>query len=206
MRRGTVVRSLVAAVALGAGSVVLGALASGYGPLSLRPDPGVVWLRYLSGWLGAPWAWGLLGLALGWAAGRAVSAMVTATAGLLVAVLAYYVAKAAVGITPSLDWNSTRVWCVAALVTGPVLGVLGHVARRPRWSTLPAALVGPALMAVDSRRTLASAGPTRPGADVAVLVAAAVVAAVLVARVALAERERATWTRRDRFDGGASRG
>ena len=188
MTQRTVVRSLVVAVAMGAGSVVLGALASGYGPLSLLPDPGVVWLRYVSGWLGAPWAWGLLGMALGWTAGRVVPAMALATAGLVVAVLTYYVAKSAVAITSGVDWETTRFWCMAALVTGPVLGLLGHVGRRPRWVALPAALVAPALMALNARRSLASPGPTRPGADVAVLVAAAALTIVLVARVALTDR------------------
>lgn len=155
--------SLGAAVALGAGSIILGALASGYGVLSLRPDPGVVWLRYVSGWLGAPWAWGLLGLALGWAAGRTVSAVLSATAGLLVAVLSYYVAKAAVGITPWLDWNATFFWCVAALVTGPVLGLLGHLARRPSWVALPAALVAPALMVAGRGLRADSGFVPRPG-------------------------------------------
>ncbi|GAB3888572.1 hypothetical protein [Terrabacter terrigena] len=188
MSRRTFVRSLAASVALGAGSVLLGALASGYGPLSVRPDPGLVWLRYVSGWLGAPWAWGLLGLALGWVAGRALSAALSATAGLLVAVLSYYVAKAAVGITPWLDWNATGMWCGAALVTGPVLGLLGHLARRRSWTAVPAALVAPALMVSDVGR--ASAGPTRPGADLAVLVAAAVLAVALVARVLQARRRQ----------------
>lgn len=181
--------SLGAAVALGAGSIVLGALASGYGPLSLRPDPGVVWLRYVSGWLGAPWAWGLLGLALGWAAGRVVSAVVSATAGLLVAVLSYYVAKAAVGITPWLDWNATLFWCVAALVTGPALGLLGHLARRPTWVALPAALVAPALMVADVRRLPTASGPTHPASETIVIVAALVLAIVLVVRVARGENE-----------------
>ena len=184
MTRRIAVGSLVAAVALGAGSVVLGALASGYGPLSLRPDPGVVWLRYVSGWLGAAWAWGLLGMALGWVATRFVPAVLAASAGLLVAVVSYYVAKSAVGVTSGVDWNATRFWCVAALVTGPALGLVGHVARRPRWVALPAALVGPALMVMDVRRS--AAGPTRPGADLVVLAAAAALAAALVARVALA--------------------
>jgi hypothetical protein len=179
---------LLAAVALGAGSIVLGALASGYGPLSLRPDPGVVWLRHVSGWMGAPWAWAALGLVLGWVAGRAVAAMLSATAGLLVAVLSYYLAKAAVGITSGIDWNATTLWCVAALVTGPVLGVLGHLATRPTWATLPAALVGPALMVADVLRTPGSAGSARPTADLMVVAAAALLTAALVARVVRARR------------------
>jgi len=182
---------LLAAALLGAGSIVLGALASGYGPLSLRPDPGVVWLRYVSGWMGAPWAWGLLGLALGWVAGRAAAAALSATAGLLVAVLSYYLAKAAVGITSGIDWNATAVWCVAALVTGPVLGLLGHVARRRTWAALPAALVAPALMVADVRRAPAASGPTHPGAEVVVLVGAVLLTVALTVRVLLAERHRA---------------
>lgn len=203
MSRRTAPWSLVAAVALGAGSVVLGALASGYGPLSLRPDPGVVWLRYISGWLGAPWAWGLFGMALAWVAPRLFPAILSATAGLLVAVVSYYAAKAAVGITSGMDWDATRVWCVAAVITGPVLGVLGHVGRRPTWWALPAALIGPGLMVMDARRS--SAGPTRPGADLVVLVAAAVLAVALMVR-SHAPRTNQHPRGRDRFDGRACRG
>ena len=190
MSRRTLVRALVAAVTLGAGSVVLGAIASGYGPLSVRPDPGLVWLRYVSGWLGAPWAWGLLGMALGWVDTRFVPAVLAATAGLLVAVVSYYVAKSAVGVTSGVDWDATRTWCVAALITGPVLGILGRVGHRRTWLALPAALVAPALMVADAQR--GSAGPTRPGADVVVLVAAAVLTVALVVRVARAGGGRGT--------------
>ncbi|CAN7545205.1 DUF6518 family protein [Terrabacter sp. LjRoot27] len=181
-------RVLVAAVLLGAGSVLLGALASGYGPLSLRPDPGLPWLRVVSTFMGAPWAWALFGLVLGYAVPTVRASALTATGGLLVAVLAWYLAKAAVGITPWLEWDAIALWSAAAILAGPVLGLLGHLARRPTWTALPAALVAPALMVVDARRTSGVGGLSTSDTRALVYGAAVGLALALVARVALAGR------------------
>ena len=145
-------RVLVAAVLLGAGSVLLGALASGYGPLSLRPDPGLPWLRVVSAFMGAPWTWALFGLVLGYAVPTVRASALTATGGLLVAVLAWYVAKAAVGITSWLEWDAIALWSAAAIVAGPVLGPLGHLARRPTWTARPAALAAPGRNGLDHEK------------------------------------------------------
>ena len=61
-------------------------------------------------------------------------------------------------MTDGLSLGAMRVWAQSALVAGPALGWLGHVARRPSWSTLPAALAAPVVVLVDSR--LRPAGPS----------------------------------------------
>ena len=179
-------RAVVAAVVLGAGTIVLGALGSGYGRLALRPETGILWLQYLSAALGSGWAWALFAFALGFTAPTAGVAIGRGVAGLLVADAAYYVAKAIVGITDGVATTALVVGAVMALVVGPVMGWLGHLARRPGWLGLAAALAVPVVMVLDSR--LRPAGPSSGPVPLSTIVGVAAVLLVgaLVLRTGLA--------------------
>jgi hypothetical protein len=124
--------------------------------------------------IGVGWSWAALGVVVGWWAAtngsrRRVAAV--ATVSLVGAVVAYYAVDLARGVyattdpslgTPlALALSDLRLWAVAALVTGPALGLVGATIRRPdRWG-LACSLVVPAgaaaemalLLALDSRAT-----------------------------------------------------
>lgn len=179
MRRGAL---LLAGVALGFANSLTSALGSPYSPWSLLPGEGVRPLEYLAAWLGTGWAWSLFAFGVGWVVRPLRSAIAGATAGLLLADLAYFLTDAALGVTPSIHLAEVALWAIVALVVGPVMASAGWAARRPsRWSVLPA-LAAPAVMVLDT--VIRPTGPDsiRPTAQWLVYLAAAALAAGLVGR------------------------
>ncbi|WP_353510021.1 DUF6518 family protein [Intrasporangium sp.] len=174
--------ALVAGIALGVANSLSNALGSAYGPFTATPGQGVRWLEYLSSWLGTPWAWALFAFGVGWFSRRLRAATLTATAGLLLAVLAYYLSDAILGLNEQLSLIEIQFWSLISLFVGPVMAALGALARRPRaWSLLPG-LGAPAVM-VYFGLTRPSGNPLiQPWAQWAVLVAAALLTLALLAR------------------------
>lgn len=174
--------ALVSGVALGAANSMSNAFGSAYGPYTTTPGQGVRWLEYLSSWLGTPWAWALFAFGVGWFIRRLGAAALLATAGLLLAVLAYYVSDAALGLNERLSVTEILLWSVIALVVGPVMSALGSLARRPsRWSLLPG-LAAPAVMAYFGLVLPSGNAQIQPWAEWAVLGGAGLLALALVAR------------------------
>lgn len=175
---------MACAVALGSASVVSSALGSVYGARALNPGEGVLWLEYLSAWLGSVWAWALFAYAVGWFTSRGTHAVARAALGLLLAVVIYYVCKAALGLTSGVELRAVGAWAAPALVAGPVMALLGYMARWASLWSLPAALIAPALMVADTRLRPTGPDHIHPGSQYAVYGVAALLVVVLIGRVA----------------------
>ena len=173
---------LVAGMALGVANSMSNAFGSAYGPLTTAPGQGVRWLEYVSSWLGTPWAWALFAFGVGWFTRRPGAAALLATAGLLLAVLAYYVSDAALGLNERLSVVEIQFWSVISLLVGPVMAVLGALAHRPEaWSLAPGLAV-PAVMAYFGLTRPSGNPQIQPWAQWAVLGAAALLALALTVR------------------------
>ena len=138
----------LAGIALGVANSMSNAFGSAYGPFTTTPGQGVRWLEYVSSWLGTPWAWALFAFGVGWFTRRLGAAALLATAGLLLAVLTYYVSDAMLGVTDRLSVVEIQLWSVISLFVGPVMAVLGVLAQRARGWSLAPGLAAPALMVV----------------------------------------------------------
>jgi hypothetical protein len=173
---------LLAGVALGTANSMSNAFGSAYGPFTRTPGQGVLWLEYLSSWLGTPWAWAVFAFAVGWLTRQPWAAALRATAGLLLAVLAYYVSDAALGLNDRLSVAEIQIWSAIALVVGPIMAVLGVLARgRQRWSLLPG-LAAPGVMTYFGLTRPGGADHIQPQSQWAVLAAAAVLTLAFVVR------------------------
>lgn len=172
----------------------------------------------------AGWMYALIAFGVGWVARSKGGAALAALATLVVAVVAYYGTKAAQGgfRVPDFDdpanadgffaWNEFLsvivVWCVFAVLLGPLCGLAGHLSRagsgtfRPLLR-LPCRLLVPAVLVFETTlRLIHEPG----GQDGAVVRPVSIVARLLAVAVALALVATAVvTTRRDR-NGGAGRG
>lgn len=179
---------LLAGAGLGLANSLSNAFGSAYGPYTTTPGQGVRWLEYVSSWLGTPWAWAVFAFAVGWFSGHLGAAAMRATAGLVLAVVAYYVSDAALGLNDSLSVTEIMLWSAIAVVIGPVMAVLGALAGRPRrWSLLPG-LSAPMVMAYFGVSQPSGNAQIQPWSQWAVIGAAAVMALALTVRASLLPR------------------
>ena len=173
---------LVAGIALGVANSVSNAFGSAYGPFTTTPGQGVRWLEYVSSWLGTPWAWALFAFGVGWFTRRLGAAALLATGGLLLAVLAYYVSDAMLGLNDQLSVSEIQLWSAISLLVGPVMAVLGALTHRPRaWSLVPG-LATPAVMVYFGLTRPSGNAQIQPWAQWAVLGAAGLLAVALTVR------------------------
>ena len=176
---------LVAGTALGVANSMSNAFGSAYGPFTTTPGQGVRWLEYVSSWLGTPWAWALFAFGVGWFSRRLGAAALLATSSLLLAVLAYYVSDAVLGLNERLSVVEIQFWSAISLLVGPVMAVLGALAHRPRaWSLVPG-LAAPAVMVYFGLARPSGNAQIQPWAQWAVLGAAGLLAVALTVRAVL---------------------
>lgn len=182
--------TVIAGAALGAFNSLSNVFGSAYGPFTTTPEQGVLWLEYVSAWLGSAWAWAMFAFTVGWQARRPGSAVFRAVLGLLVAVVAYYLFDRALGMTAAVEVSLMVFWSLIALFVAPLMALLGVFARKPnRWSYL-AGLAAPILVSYDT--LLRPTGPDhiRPWSQWLVLCAAAGLALAFVGRAARLEHRR----------------
>lgn len=166
----------------------------------------------------AGWMYALIAFGAGWAARSKRGAALTALATLVAVVVAYYGTKAAQGgfRVPDFDdpadadglsaWNAflsvTVVWCVFAVLPGPLCGLAGHLSRtapaalRPLLR-LPCRLLVPAVVVIETTLRLIHEpdGPdgavVRPIWIVTRLLAVAVALALVLVATAVVTTRRA---------------
>lgn len=182
-RRGWVL-AVAAGVALGVANSTSNVFGSAYGPFTTIPGQGVLWLEYLSAWVGSAGAWALFAFAVGWLTRRPGPAAVRAVLGLLSALVAYYVCDSALGMTDGVAIYPLVFWSLLALLVAPVMAVLGVLAQADtRWSLLPG-LLAPLLMIYDAATRPGGPDHVRPWSQWMVYAAAAALALALTARAA----------------------
>ncbi|WP_157876069.1 hypothetical protein [Peterkaempfera griseoplana] len=160
--------------------------------------------------LSAGWAWAALAFAVGLTQTSRVASAVLACASLVVAVIAYYVTKAASGDFRTLDprnpvlgavhtdWGTvvskSLVWCVIAVVLGSLLGLAGNLAQGGGLPGLLLRLVVPVIAVVDTSQRLRFDAPLQGGVSATtwavVRCAAVVTALVLIGHAIFARRGR----------------
>ncbi len=104
--------------------------------------------------LNAAATWAALAVLAGWIIGTPMWAAALAGAtGLLLAVAGYYAYGVIAGDRSETGVAGVlavvRLWALAALIAGPVLGLAGALAHRPGWVGLVAALIVPAGIVVE---------------------------------------------------------
>ncbi|MGI5438856.1 DUF6518 family protein [Streptomyces shenzhenensis] len=160
--------------------------------------------------LAAGWSWSALAFCVGLAQESRLRAAVLASVSLMAAVFAYYVTKLEKGKFQLLvdmkdpaqgtqvHWagflSATVIWCIAAAVLGPILGLAGNLAWDRGVGGLPFRVLIPVLAVVETsvrlRFEASSQGALAGTAwSVTRLVAVAVIA-VLVAHVVIGRRRR----------------
>jgi hypothetical protein len=138
--------TLIAGAALGTFNSMSNVFGSAYGPFTTTPGEGVLWLEYVSAWLGSAWAWAMFAFTVGWLTRRPRPAVFRAVLGLLVAVFAYYFCDSALGMTDTVEVSNMVLWSLIALFVAPLMALLGVFAHKPnRWSLL-AGLAAPILI------------------------------------------------------------
>lgn len=145
----------VTGLVLGGVNSLSNVLGSPYSPHALRPYPGegVFSLQVVAAVVGTAWAWALVAFALGWWAPTAQRAAATAIAALALASGVYYVSDHALGLNDQLETGELVYWAVTSVGAGSVFGLLGHLARRPRWWSLLPGLAAPGVIVVLSGPT-----------------------------------------------------
>jgi peptidoglycan/LPS O-acetylase OafA/YrhL len=103
--------------------------------------------------IGTAWAWALVAFGLGWWSTTRWSAAVTGVLALAIAAVVYYVSDHAFGLNDELETGEMAYWMAMSLGVGSVFGLLGHLARRPRWWSLLPALTAPVLVVMFSYPT-----------------------------------------------------
>ncbi|MFF5210152.1 hypothetical protein [Streptosporangium sp. NPDC000396] len=148
-----IIRSVVAALALGAGfgavTSFVNDVSSPYGEAGGRlVNAGWAWVTEVAGvaslLLDAGWAWAALAVAAGWLAGALARGAVAGAVALAAATAAYYCMDSLLREEPLVSYREeTLYWWLASLVLGPVLGVVGARAGRPGTIGLLAKLTVP---------------------------------------------------------------
>jgi hypothetical protein len=176
--------TVIAGVALGAFNSMSNVFGSAYGPFTTIPGQGVLWLEYVSAWLGSAWAWAMFAFTVGWLTRRPGTAVFRAVLGLLVAVVSYYFCDRALGMTGAVEVFQIVYWSLIALFVAPLMALLGVFARKPnRWS-LFAGLAAPILICYVTLVRPTGAAHIRPWSQWLVLCAAAGLALAFVGRAA----------------------
>lgn len=182
--------SVLAGAGFGAASSMANAFGSPYGPFTAASGEGSGWLQFLSTWLGSMWAWALFPFLIGWIVLRPGRAVLGGTAGLVAAVVIYYVCDAALGMTAEVEINAMATWVVPAAFGAPIMALIGSYARGTGLEHLLAALVAPGMMTYDVRRGGPSSGPVQPWSAWGVLSVAGVLTAIFFARFLIHWRSR----------------
>lgn len=178
------VLAVAAGVALGVVNSSSNVLGSAYGPFTTTPGQGVLWLEFLSAWVGSAGAWALFAFAVGWLTRRLRAAVIRAVLGLLSALVAYYVCDSALGMTDGVAIYPLMFWSLLAMLVAPAMAVLGVLAQaNTRWSLLPG-LLAPLLLVYDAATRPGGPVHVRPWSQWLVYAAAAGLAVGLTARAA----------------------
>ena len=142
-------RGVVPAVAVAVGLGVVASLSDRWGS-GYPPQQGWRAIGLLAN-AGSVWA-GLAVLA-GWFVVRRRPALVIGPVALVAAVAGYYVAGVLLGDRADVGFSGLtgvlRLWLTAAVVVGPVLGLVGHLARRADLLGVLARLVVPAAVLLE---------------------------------------------------------
>jgi peptidoglycan/LPS O-acetylase OafA/YrhL len=142
--------ALVTGVLLGGVNSLSNVLGSPYGPHALQPYEGVFFLEVLAAVIGTAWAWALVAFGLGWWSTTRSSAALMGVLALAIAALVYYVSDHAFGLNDELETGEMAYWMAMSMGVGSVFGLLGHLARRPRWWSLLPGLTAPFLVVMVS--------------------------------------------------------
>lgn len=137
--------SVVVAVALGVVASLSDRWGSGYPPQQGWRAVGLV--------VNSGSVWAGVAVLAGWFAVRRVPALLIGPVALVVAVAAYYVVGVLLGDRADVGLSGLtgvlRLWLMASVVVGPVLGLVGHLARREDLLGLLARLVVPAAVLLE---------------------------------------------------------
>lgn len=152
-----ILAAVIAGVLLGGTNSLSNVLGSPYSPHALRPNEGVFVLELLGAVLGTAWAWALVAFGLGWCATTRWLAPVMGTMALVVAAVVYYISDFAFGLNDEFGIFEMVYWVAVSLVAGPVMGLLGYLARSSRWWSLVPGLAAPGVIAIYSYAN--SSGP-----------------------------------------------
>ena len=184
-RRGRgLILAMAAGVALGVVNSTSNVLGSAYGPFTAIPGQGILWLEYLSAWVGSAGAWALFAFAVGWLTRRPWPAVLRAVLGLLSPLVAYYLCDSALRMTGGVAIYALVFWSLMAVLVAPVMAVLGVLAQADtRWSLLPG-LLAPLLLVYDAATRPAGPDHIKPWSQWLVYAAAAGLALAMTKRVA----------------------
>jgi hypothetical protein len=142
--------------------------------------------------LNEAWPWSALAFCVGLACASRVASAALAAVSLAAAVTAYYAVHMLTTWAGLL--SATVAWGVVALVTGPVLGLAGNLARKRGLCGLPFRLMIPLLAVVETsarlRAEVSVQGPVGETAWTITCLAAVAACAVLVAHTVLINRRR----------------
>ncbi|MFD9463034.1 DUF6518 family protein [Streptomyces sp. NPDC060027] len=140
--------------------------------------------------LNEAWPWSALAFLAGLAVASRVASAAVAAASLAAAVAAYYV------VHSDATWagvlSATLAWGAVALVVGPILGLMGNLARNPGLRGLPFRLMIPLLAVVETsarlRAEVSLQGPVGETAWTMTRLAAVAVCLALAAHAMLINR------------------
>lgn len=159
--------------------------------------PGLQWISLI---IGVGWAWCAFGVLVGSRCRTWWTALLAGTATLSAAVIAYYATDFLLGrYGPHLDWLrwDVRAYLTSALIAGPVLGLVGYLARRTDAIGLLAKAVVPALAIIGSQQVLGYHGLMSRVA-IAVIACSTVALVVLTAQLVNGLRDPGRRARSDR--------
>jgi Family of unknown function (DUF6518) len=182
--------TVIAGAALGAFNSMSNVFGSAYGPFTTTPGQGVLWLEYVSAWLGSAWAWSMFAFTVGWLTRRLGRAVFRAVLGLLVAVVSYYFCDRALGMTGAVEVSLVVYWSLIALVVAPLMALLGVFARKANRRSLLAGLAAPALISYDTLVSPTGPDHIRPWSQWLVLCVAVGLALAFVGRAGRLDRRR----------------
>ena len=144
----TILGALAAGTLLGAVNSLSNVLGSPYSPHSLRPHTGVFPLEVLAAVVGTVWAWCLAAFAVGWVSPSVRRAAPTGALALVAASVVYYVSDHVFGLDDELSAYEMAYWVLISFIVGPVFGIVGFLAGRPRgWSLIPG-LAAPGIVVI----------------------------------------------------------
>lgn len=142
--------ALVTGVLLGGVNSLSNVLGSPYGPHALRPYEGIFLLEVIAAVIGTAWTWALVAFGLGWWSTTRSSAALMGVLALAIATVVYYVSDHAFRLNDKLETGEMAYWMAMSIGVGSGFGLLGHLARRPQWWSLPPGLTAPFLVVMVS--------------------------------------------------------
>jgi hypothetical protein len=167
---------------LGIATAAADGLSGGYPPNEAARAASVI--------LNAGSTWAALAVLAGWLVRGSVAGSIAGVAALLLAVLGYYGWGVLAGDRTAIGFSGVagalRMWAVAAVVAGPVLGLAGATIRRGGWAGLLAGLVVPVGVLVEMLGIRGLGGDSFRIDPVLGFAQAAMVAAAVVAGCAVA--------------------